>query len=150
MWLRLRGRSGDDALAGAAERGWWCPVVDSSPFISCHKPRLPSAEATGQLFIHGFPQEVFLELQPGPFQLPVLTSLCPVSNSRVDSCPPSSLAGSGVTSYTASAQVWCTDFRGCGELENLSVWCDALERKGRGLSLSREWSPTNPCTWGCS
>lgn len=44
MWLRLRGRNGDDRAAG---RGWWCPVADSSPFISCHKPRLPSAEATG-------------------------------------------------------------------------------------------------------
>lgn len=40
-----------------------------SPFISfCRRPGPPSAEAAGQLFIHGFLQEVFLELKLGPLQ----------------------------------------------------------------------------------
>lgn len=58
-------------LAGAAER----LAVPRCPLVSIHlllqRPRPPSAEAAGQ-FIHGFPQEVALELQPGPFQPLVL------------------------------------------------------------------------------
>lgn len=65
-------------LAGAAER-----LVEPrcvlcglhSPFISfCCQPGPASAEAAGQLFIHGFPQEVYLELKSGPFQCPALPS----------------------------------------------------------------------------
>lgn len=122
-------------------RGWRCPVVDGSPFIFCRKPRLPSAQATGQLFIHGFPQDVFLELHPGP--------------SSVQACPDQPLPRfqqpgwtaalppawrGGVASYTASAPVWQADFR-VAESLRLSVWCDALEKEGAGLSLSGEWSP---------
>lgn len=55
-------------LAGAAKKLVVPPSVDYSPFISRCEPRPPSAEAAGQLFIHGFLQEVFLELQSGLFQ----------------------------------------------------------------------------------
>lgn len=104
-------------------------VLHSSPATSLGLPlQRPRA-----VFIHGFPQEVFLEPQQAPSSFQSCPDqLCPVSNrqgGQLPSIQPEGRGG-GVTSHTASAQVWCTDFRGCGELDNLSVWCDALEKEG--------------------
>lgn len=69
-----------------------------SPFIFCCQPRPASAEAAGRLFIHGFPQEAFLELKPGPFQPPPLPrpDSSPLLTVGVDSCPSLQPAGCGL------------------------------------------------------
>lgn len=91
MWLRVKGRSGADAraLAGAAKRLAEAHCGLDSPFIFwCCKPGSPSAEAARRLFIHGFRQEIFPEIQPGSFQPAGLPYLVPaVSDSRVNALP---------------------------------------------------------------